>query len=116
MLKTMSCINIVQDCGICFFQQGCNEQGCNKVGLCNFPQSHPYQCRRPATKSQVCESTGVVVAPYTDFPQLLSVLLRMLGEGGDMAVKRDLLRLLGILGALDPHQHKARLHILYAQV
>lgn len=57
---------------------------------------------------QVCESTGVVVAPYTDFPQLLSVLLRMLGEGGDMAVKRDLLRLLGILGALDPHQHKAR--------
>ena len=50
----------------------------------------------------------MVVAPYTDFPQLLSVLLRMLGEGGDMAVKRDLLRLLGILGALDPHQHKAR--------
>ena len=56
----------------------------------------------------MCESTGVVVAPYTDFPQLLSVLLRMLGEGGEMAVKRDLLRLLGILGALDPHQHKAR--------
>ena len=57
---------------------------------------------------QVCESTGVVVAPYTDYPQLLSVLLRMLGEGGELGVKRDLLRLLGILGALDPHQHKAR--------
>ena len=55
----------------------------------------------------------MVVAPYTDFPQLLSVLLRMLGEGGEMAVKRDLLRLLGILGALDPHQHKARLMLFH---
>ena len=26
--------------------------------------------------SQVCESTGVVVAPYLDYPQLLGVLLR----------------------------------------
>ena len=48
------------------------------------------------------------MAPYTDYPQLLSVLLRMLGEGGELGVKRDLLRLLGILGALDPHQHKVR--------
>ena len=43
-----------------------------------------------------------------DYPVLLAVLLRMLGEGGKPAVKRDLLRLLGILGALDPHRHKAR--------
>ena len=54
----------------------------------------------------MCESTGVVVSPYKDYPQLLAVLLRMLGEGGDPSVKRDLLRLLGILGALDPHRHK----------
>ena len=48
------------------------------------------------------------MAPYMDYPVLLAVLLRMLGEGGKPAVKRDLLRLLGILGALDPHRHKAR--------
>lgn len=58
--------------------------------------------------SQVCESTGVVIAPYIDYPQLLAVLLRMLGEGAEPSVKRELLRLLGILGALDPHMHKAR--------
>ena len=48
----------------------------------------------------------MVVAPYMDYPVLLAVLLRMLGEGGDASVKRDLLRLLGTLGALDPHRHK----------
>lgn len=53
---------------------------------------------------QVCESTGVVVAPYLDYPQLLGVLLRLLGETAD---KQGVLRLLGVLGALDPHQHKS---------
>ncbi len=30
---------------------------------------------------QVVESTGCVMAPYMDFPQLLALLLRMLAEG-----------------------------------
>lgn len=61
----------------------------------------------------MCESTGVVVAPYLDYPQLLGVLLRLLGETSD---KLGVLRLLGVLGALDPHQHKtnqANLKVCY---
>ena len=56
---------------------------------------------------QVCESTGVVVTPYMEYPQLLGVLLRLLGEASDGPGKRGVLRLLGVLGALDPHMHKS---------
>lgn len=35
-----------------------------------------------ALPSQIVENTGIVMAPYMDFPQLLAVLLRMLHEGG----------------------------------
>lgn len=49
----------------------------------------------------------MVVAPYMDYPQLLGVLLRLLGEAADGAGKRGVLRLLGVLGALDPHMHKS---------
>lgn len=43
-------------------------------------ERYPYY---EAAGAQVCESTGVVVAPYMDYPQLLGVLLRLLGEAGD---------------------------------
>lgn len=54
----------------------------------------------------------MVVAPYMDYPQLLGVLLRLLGEAGDGSGKRAVLRLLGVLGALDPHMHKSNQAIL----
>ena len=56
---------------------------------------------------QVVESTGLVMTPYIEYPQLLSVLLRMLNEGeGSHTVRREVLKVLGIIGALDPHTHK----------
>jgi FKBP12-rapamycin complex-associated protein len=46
------------------------------------------------------------VHPYTDYPVLLGLLLRLLN--GDLAwsTRREVLKVLGIMGALDPHQHK----------
>jgi FKBP12-rapamycin complex-associated protein len=46
------------------------------------------------------------VDPYTDYPVLLGLLLRLLN--GDLAwsTRREVLKVLGIMGALDPHQHK----------
>ena len=47
------------------------------------------------------------MSPYLEYPQLLSVLLRMLNEGeGSPHVRREVLKVLGIVGALDPHTHK----------
>jgi len=60
------------------------------------------------TLGRVVESTGWVVLPYMEYPQLLGMLLRMLGEGNGEA-RREVSRVLGIVGALDPHIHKLNL-------
>ncbi|DBA66640.1 TPA: hypothetical protein ACH3X2_002209 [Trebouxia sp. C0005] len=57
------------------------------------------------TLGQVIESTGVVVTPYMEYPQLLGMLLQMLSEGTPQA-RVEVLKVLGIVGALDPHTHK----------
>ena len=44
---------------------------------------------------QVVESTGLVMAPYLEYPQLLSVLLRMLNEGeGSPHIRREVLKVI----------------------
>lgn len=59
-----------------------------------------------STLGQLIQSTGYVVTPYTDYPELLGLLLRLLN--GDLAwsTRGEVLKVLGILGALDPHIHK----------
>ncbi|KAG0576661.1 hypothetical protein KC19_5G097200 [Ceratodon purpureus] len=59
-----------------------------------------------ATLGKVVESTGYVVLPYNEFPQLLSLLLRLLNSDISEGTRREVLKVLGIMGALDPHQHK----------
>lgn len=60
------------------------------------------------TLGKIVESTCAVVNPYMDYPQLLGMLLHMLGDGS-AAARREIVRTLGILGALDPHEHKLNL-------
>lgn len=59
-----------------------------------------------STLGQLIQSTGYVVSPYKDYPELLGLLLRLLN--GDLAwsTRGEVLKVLGILGALDPHVHK----------
>eukprot|EP00897_Mesotaenium_endlicherianum_P005918 jgi/Mesen1/5354/ME000267S04502 len=66
------------------------------------------------TLGQLVESTGHVVAPYTDFPQLLGILLRLLNGELAWSIRRAALQVLGILGALDPHIHKRNQQALQA--
>ncbi|KAG2491268.1 hypothetical protein HYH03_010473, partial [Edaphochlamys debaryana] len=53
----------------------------------------------------IVSSCGNVMGPYLEYPQLLSVLLRMLHEG-HVLQRREVIKVLGIIGALDPHTHK----------
>ncbi|GKA36368.1 retrotransposon protein, putative, ty1-copia subclass [Tanacetum coccineum] len=54
-----------------------------------------------STLGQVVQSTGYFITPYNEYPQLLGLLLKLLN--GELAWST---RLLGIMGALDPHVHK----------
>eukprot|EP01094_Clydonella_sp_ATCC50884_P002485 TRINITY_DN1189_c0_g1_i1.p1 TRINITY_DN1189_c0_g1~~TRINITY_DN1189_c0_g1_i1.p1 ORF type:complete len:2421 (+),score=972.86 TRINITY_DN1189_c0_g1_i1:126-7265(+) len=55
---------------------------------------------------QLVGSTGEVIRPFLDYPNLMNLLLGMLKSEQLPAIRHELLRTLGILGALDPYKHK----------
>ncbi|CAM8904260.1 unnamed protein product [Rhodiola kirilowii] len=59
-----------------------------------------------ATLGQVVQSTGYVIIPYNKYPALLGLLLKLLNGELAWSTRREVLKVLGILGALDPHVHK----------
>ncbi|KAJ6424464.1 hypothetical protein OIU84_025280 [Salix udensis] len=59
-----------------------------------------------ATLGQVVQSTGYVITPYNEYPQLLGLLLKLLNGELGWTTRREVLKVLGIMGALDPHVHK----------
>ncbi|KAJ6964976.1 serine/threonine-protein kinase TOR isoform X2 [Populus alba x Populus x berolinensis] len=59
-----------------------------------------------ATLGQVVQSTGYVITPYIEYPQLLGLLLKLLNSELGWTTRREVLKVLGIMGALDPHVHK----------
>ncbi|KAJ8764782.1 hypothetical protein K2173_009184 [Erythroxylum novogranatense] len=59
-----------------------------------------------STLGQVVQSTGYVIAPYIEYPQLLGLLLKLLNGELVWSTRREVLKVLGIMGALDPHVHK----------
>ncbi|KAK4731492.1 hypothetical protein R3W88_024480 [Solanum pinnatisectum] len=59
-----------------------------------------------STLGQVVQSTGYVITPYNEYPQLLGFLLKLLNGELAWSTRREILKVLGIMGALDPHVHK----------
>ena len=66
------------------------------------------------TLGRLVKHSGYVVAPYADHPQLLPLLLRMVATEKGMK-RENILRTLGILGALDPQAHKENETKFYGQ-
>lgn len=60
------------------------------------------------TLGQVCSNTGYVIQPLVDHPQLLQILSRILKTEPTQSVRREVVKVLGILGALDPYRRKVR--------
>ncbi|GAB6019044.1 hypothetical protein CHUAL_000671 [Chamberlinius hualienensis] len=61
------------------------------------------------TLGQLVESTGYVKEPYKEYPHLLEILLNFLKTEQSHGIRREALRVLGLLGALDPYKHKVNL-------
>ncbi|RZC37432.1 serine/threonine-protein kinase mTOR [Asbolus verrucosus] len=58
------------------------------------------------TLGQLVGVTGHVIQPYTQYPMLLDVLLNFLKTEQQSYIRRETIRVLGLLGALDPYKHK----------
>ncbi|EJD07323.1 atypical/PIKK/FRAP protein kinase [Fomitiporia mediterranea MF3/22] len=71
----------------------------------------PVPVKRDAalrTQGQICSSTGYVIQPLIDHPELLQILGRILKTDAAPAVRREVIKVLGILGAIDPYRRKTR--------
>ncbi|CAG9112203.1 unnamed protein product [Plutella xylostella] len=55
---------------------------------------------------QLISATGYVVAPYMENPNLMNMLLGFLKTEQQVRDRRETIRVLGLLGALDPYKHK----------
>lgn len=58
------------------------------------------------TLGKFVRSVGHRIAPLSDYPQLLDIIIGDFSTERQPAVRTELLRVVGILGAIDPYRHK----------
>jgi FKBP12-rapamycin complex-associated protein len=58
------------------------------------------------TLGQLASNSGYVIDPYTDHPDLLNILVGIVKNEPPGDLRRETIRLMGILGALDPYKHQ----------
>ncbi|KAK5135249.1 hypothetical protein LTR08_005499 [Meristemomyces frigidus] len=58
------------------------------------------------TLGQLASNSGYVIDPYIDHPQLLNILVGIVKNEPQGELRRETIRLMGILGALDPYKHQ----------
>ena len=58
---------------------------------------------------QLASNSGYVITPYLEYPQLLELLTSIIKTEQQGSLRRETIKLLGILGALDPYRHQQSL-------
>ncbi|KAL0469619.1 phosphatidylinositol 3-kinase [Neurospora intermedia] len=59
------------------------------------------------TLGQLASNAGYVIKPYLEYPQLLEILQSIIrGEPQHGTLRQETIKLMGILGALDPYKHQ----------
>jgi FKBP12-rapamycin complex-associated protein len=60
------------------------------------------------TLGQLASNTGYVIEPYTKYPGLLDTLMTILKTEQSAYIRKETIKVIGILGALDPYRHKVK--------
>ena len=55
---------------------------------------------------QLASNAGYVIKPYEDYPQLLDLLVNIIKTEQSQKLREITIKLMGILGALDPYKHQ----------
>lgn len=58
---------------------------------------------------QIIANTGYVIEPYIKYPNLLEILLGFLQTETSSQIRRETIRILGLIGAIDPFEYKKTL-------
>lgn len=58
------------------------------------------------TLGHLATNAGYVIEPYKDHPELLTLLINIVKTEQATPLRRETVRLMGILGALDPDEHQ----------
>lgn len=62
------------------------------------------------TLGQLASNAGYVIKPYLDYPQLLEILQSIIrGEPQHGPLRQETIKLMGILGALDPYKYQVQI-------
>ncbi|RPB03684.1 FAT-domain-containing protein [Choiromyces venosus 120613-1] len=58
------------------------------------------------TLGQLASNSGYVIEPYVQYPQLLTILVGIVKTEQNTTLRKETIKLMGILGALDPYKHQ----------
>ncbi|KAH8375520.1 target of rapamycin [Drosophila serrata] len=67
------------------------------------------------TLGQLISATGRVVSPYHKYPVLIDILINFLKTEPRRSIRRETIRVLGLLGAMDPYKHKMNKGLIDSQ-
>lgn len=68
--------------------------------------SHTKRESALRTLGQLASNSGYVIEPYLEYPHLLAVLITIIKTEQTGSLRKETIKLLGVLGALDPYKYQ----------
>ena len=68
--------------------------------------SHDKRYAALQTLGQIASNCAYVIQPYIDYPQLLDLMIGIIRSEPQGALRKETIKVLGVLGALDPYKHQ----------